>query len=652
MKISLLILFMTTVQQCRTQDRAETVILNCPDDFEVLADPSHPLGFATWTEPTTSDVTGRTHRIYRSYRPSSMLPVGENDVIYVFSDENDNRATCTFKVTVTSVDTTPPVVYNCPEKISTTVEVGSKHAVLHWSEPSAMDNSGVVVLKERTHLPGQLFPVLPDNQMVRYTYTDPSMNEAYCTFNVLTETEDTTNPEIISCPNTVTREVELHSNGSYVEWTNPTAIDNSGTVNLISVTHSRGDFFPIGITKVEYLFGDSSGNSANCRIDVVVTEVDRMVPKISHCPNDIIAGVKAPSTTTTVHWTEPTASDNSGKALMTGRSNAPGSEFELGSPTEVIYQFSDQSGNTAYCSFDVMVINDTTKPSIIGCPSRIIRQVNRSEKGMRVTWEEPIAYDDTAYVEKMFNTHNSGDFFYIGSTGVEYVFKDLAGNTEECSFEVQITFVAEVVSSGNDPGGQSSQGMDPQVLNRLIMLVPMTTGTTAVLICLIIVIGVYRVKRARIQDTISARQQDQDDLVPRGPPYFVFRTEKYESLNPGRDYLQVGQILEKQVRPIAGHVGDEVQRESMKRRSKGAVNRGKSRKHHHHHQHQHQHQHTDEKNFISMRKANTLSDSCRQGSPRTACSDVHAIVAYVDVNDVGDSDSIDNTDADDSLDEV
>ncbi|PIK59093.1 putative hyalin-like isoform X2 [Apostichopus japonicus] len=432
-----------------------------------------------------------------------------------------------------------------------------------------MDNSGVVVLKERTHLPGQLFPVLPDNQMVRYTYTDSSMNEAYCTFTVLTETEDTTKPEIISCPNTVTREVELHSNGSYVEWTNPTAIDNSGTVNLISVTHSRGDFFPIGITKVEYLFGDSSGNSANCRIDVVVTEVDRMVPKISHCPNDIIAGVKAPSTTTTVHWTEPTASDNSGKALMTGRSNAPGSEFELGSPTEVIYQFSDQSGNTAYCSFDVMVIN-----------------------------------------------------------------------------------VAEVVSSGNDPGGQSSQDMDPQVLNRLIMLVPMTTGTTAVLICLIIVIGVYRVKRARIQDTLSARQQDQDDLVPRGPPYFVFRTEKYESLNPGRDYLQVGQILEKQVRPIAGHVGDEVQRESMKRRSKGAVNRGKSRKHHHHHQHQHQHQHTDEKNFMSMRTANTLSDSCRQGSPRTACSDVHAIVAYVDVNDVGDSDSIDNTDADDSLDEV
>lgn len=87
-----------------------------------------------------------------------------------------------------------------------------------------------------------------------------------------------------------------------------------------------------------------------------------MVPKILHCPNDIIAGVKAPLTTTTsVHWTEPTASDNSGKALMTGRSNAPGSEFELGTSTEVIYQFSDQSGNTAYCSFDVRVINGMIK---------------------------------------------------------------------------------------------------------------------------------------------------------------------------------------------------------------------------------------------------------------------------------------------------
>ncbi|KAJ8046995.1 Hyalin [Holothuria leucospilota] len=471
MKIFFLCFLLIRAWQCNTQDLPQTDsslldIVNCPEDFEIIADASQPLGFATWTEPSVLDTSGRTHRVYRSYRLSSMIPVGENEIIYVLADENGNRATCSFKILVKSVDTNPPIVYNCPNEIISSVEIGSEHAVVEWSEPAAMDDSGAVVLKERTHYSGQLFPISPSKHMVRYVYTDSSRNEGYCTFSVIINKVDTTSPQIVSCPNIVTREVELHSNGSYVEWTNPTATDNSGNVNLISMSHSRGDFFPLGITKVEYVFGDDSGNTAICNIDVVVTEVDRMVPKILHCPNDIIAGVKAPSTTTSVHWTEPTASDNSGKALMTGRSNAPGSEFELGTSTEVIYQFSDQSGNTAYCSFDVRVINDTTKPSIIGCPTRIIRQVNRSEKGMRVTWEEPIASDDTAYVEKMFNTHSSGDFFYVGSTGVEYVFKDLVGNTEECSFEVQITYVAEAVTGDTNENSHSVSGIDPQHTNK------------------------------------------------------------------------------------------------------------------------------------------------------------------------------------------
>ena len=59
------------------------------------------------------------------------------------------------------------------------------------------------------------------------------------------------------------------------------------------------------------------------------------------------------TTNTAVTWTEPTATDNSGLTPTVTQSHQPGDSFPVGT-TQVIYTFTDQSGNQAACQIEVI----------------------------------------------------------------------------------------------------------------------------------------------------------------------------------------------------------------------------------------------------------------------------------------------------------
>ena len=82
--------------------------------------------------------------------------------------------------------------------------------------------------------------------------------------------------------------------------------------------------------------------------------VDNENPVITNCPSTQTADVASGSSTATVTWTEPTATDNSGTVTLDSDSNSGGS-FSVGT-TPVFYTATDPSGNTATCTFDVVVI--------------------------------------------------------------------------------------------------------------------------------------------------------------------------------------------------------------------------------------------------------------------------------------------------------
>ena len=83
---------------------------------------------------------------------------------------------------------------------------------------------------------------------------------------------------------------------------------------------------------------------------------DSTPPVITMCPRNAIS-VSAPagSSSAIVSWTEPTATDDSGVAPSRTRSHAPGQSFPVAT-TLVTYRFTDESGNSDTCQFQVVVV--------------------------------------------------------------------------------------------------------------------------------------------------------------------------------------------------------------------------------------------------------------------------------------------------------
>ncbi len=94
------------------------------------------------------------------------------------------------------------------------------------------------------------------------------------------------------------------------------------------------------------------------------------------------------------------------------------------------------------CSLDLCSchnVDDIVPPSISDCPDDISASVELGESEVPVYWTEPSAQDDNGRVTLISATHFQGEYFAIGSTPVIYIFADDSYNTNECSFNVNVS---------------------------------------------------------------------------------------------------------------------------------------------------------------------------------------------------------------------
>ena len=83
--------------------------------------------------------------------------------------------------------------------------------------------------------------------------------------------------------------------------------------------------------------------------------VDTVPPVITNCPGaTIMVTAPAGSNGAVATWTPITATDNDGMSPRLTQSHRSGDFFQVGD-TIVSYTFTDQSGNSAFCSFTVNV---------------------------------------------------------------------------------------------------------------------------------------------------------------------------------------------------------------------------------------------------------------------------------------------------------
>lgn len=80
-----------------------------------------------------------------------------------------------------AADVVPPEISNCPGAISVEVSSSLSTASVSWDEPTAVDESGIVLTNQNFN-PGQLFAV--GSTTVTYTFSDQAGNPAICSFVV------------------------------------------------------------------------------------------------------------------------------------------------------------------------------------------------------------------------------------------------------------------------------------------------------------------------------------------------------------------------------------------------------------------------------------------------------------------------------------
>jgi gliding motility-associated-like protein len=240
-------------------DKASPVITGCPSDIIMNAG-NGCNAVVNWTPPGfTDNCPGAT--IVSSKEPGTSFPVGPTTVTYRLTDASGNIATCSFKVTV--VDKTPPVLNSCPSDIIVSADENCS-AIVEWTEPIAFDNCSVSSNLSQTHKPGDVFQL--GETLVTYTAKDVAGNVSYCAFRITVKNES--DVTISDCPSDILLDA-TEDGGAIATWTEPSALDGCGEVNMIG-SHKPGTFFGIGETEVVYTIAGDAGRQSFCSFRVIV----------------------------------------------------------------------------------------------------------------------------------------------------------------------------------------------------------------------------------------------------------------------------------------------------------------------------------------------------------------------------------------------
>ena len=334
-------------------------------------------------------------------------------------------------------DTEKPVISDMPENITVNTDEGMDYATVLWTEPTAIDNVGVVSFTSN-YSSGSQFNV--GETIVTYTAADAVQNSYSESFSIFVR--DIEKPVITGIPSDITLSTDEGKNYATVTWTEPTATDNVG-IDVFSSNLANGTRFNLGTTLVTYIAVDESNNEATATFNVTV--IDTEAPVFIGIPQNLTAYVKGDVTSVSVDWGTLWATDNVG-VISLSSSHLPGDVFPLGITT-VTYTALDAAGNTTNISFTVEVISDGVKPVITNMPQNMEVSTDVGKNYATVTWTEPTATDNLL-LYSFESDYSSGSQFPLGTTTVTYTAVDFVGNTETANFTIIVNDSEKPVISG------------------------------------------------------------------------------------------------------------------------------------------------------------------------------------------------------------
>ncbi|XP_071951355.1 uncharacterized protein [Antedon mediterranea] len=308
------------------EDITPPVFTDCPDELPFQADECQRQALVDFSDPKAEDNSGQVVvsalTILFEGLPT-YLPDGEFKFNYIAEDDARNIARCSFKVKV--------IVTQCPDlPITNSLDINTSCNNLYgsiakfrctraystlegqsnvtclstgeWSDSTPHCNE-VMCNPLRNQDYGKVMPfVYPYSCSARrhpvgkqchircpfgYQSRDGTTSVRCLPNGQWTSLPDSlcvdiTPPRFISCPSAITKYLSPRKSTVKVTWNKPRPFDTSGVFNLTSPDVEQPLQLGPGITRLNYVATDGSGNEAHCIFTITV--IDAQKPTVKGCP--------------------------------------------------------------------------------------------------------------------------------------------------------------------------------------------------------------------------------------------------------------------------------------------------------------------------------------------------------------------------------
>jgi uncharacterized repeat protein (TIGR01451 family) len=441
---------------------AEAPVLTCPADV-VVSNTLDQCGAIVHFAVSATDNCS-TPTVVATPVSGSNFPVGTTVVTATAADASGNTSTCTFTVTV--VDAQLPQI-TCPTNRVVVVPYGSSYAVVTFPPPVATDNCGVV-WTNCSMASGSVFPL--GTTIVSCEAADAAGNRDVCSFTVTVNAEAPPEADlaVARSVSTVSNQLggqflitltatnlgpdaapgvvlfnPLPSGSEFSSATHGLFTNGAITFAISNLAPGAGTNFSLVLTASEIgsLTNTTTISSAiydpfppNNTATLLLGAFDVQPPVIT-CPADLVVSNDPGQCEAQVTFAVLAVDDHDGTVPVVSTPPS-GSVFPLGT-TVVTNTATDASGNIATCTFTVTMVDG--EPPVIGCPSDLLLPNDPGVCGAVVSFT--VSATDNCSVPAVTSVPASDSVFPTGTTVVNSVATDAAGNASVCTFRVTVVDV-------------------------------------------------------------------------------------------------------------------------------------------------------------------------------------------------------------------
>ncbi len=256
-------------------DLVPPVISNTPASFTVQAIGSGAQ--AVWyTTPTATDNLPDGVSISCAPAAGSQFAPGNTTVTCSAYDAHGNVSTSTFVVTV--ANTTPPTLVGLPGDILASPQPAGSSVAVNFTSPTAIDQRDGS--RPTTCVPASGSAFI-GTTVVTCSAADLAGNTVSGSFKVKvpvlfvptptpTPVPDTTAP-VVTVPANIVVTGVASGNGTTINYTAATAVDNKDGVVAATCSKASGTIFPVGVTLVTCSAHDAAGNTGSASFSVTVS---------------------------------------------------------------------------------------------------------------------------------------------------------------------------------------------------------------------------------------------------------------------------------------------------------------------------------------------------------------------------------------------